>query len=234
MRRRRLTSRIQTTASRGLVVLGLAGLVVASLGIPLVQPVASGPTKDRSKPFPCQDRPCGCMSAEQCMRSCCCFSAEYRLAWAAKYQLEVPPELLAAAEHDHDHEGDDDEGDKHAAACCAKPAGTITQEPACATCESASASTHKHAADQHDACHRASSGDTADAEQQGWEVVLVIGSFASHCRGLGPHSLLSFTALPTLPAVYYHFDWCPTGWLLPDLPSAESTSFAPPTRPPCA
>lgn len=39
--------------------------------------------KDRSRPFPCQDRPCGCQSAEQCRQSCCCFRAEEKQAWAA-------------------------------------------------------------------------------------------------------------------------------------------------------
>lgn len=40
-----------------------------------------GPTKDFSKPFPCQHRACGCRSAEQCSRSCCCFSPAQKLAW---------------------------------------------------------------------------------------------------------------------------------------------------------
>ena len=40
--------------------------------------------KDRSTPFPCQDRPCGCRTAEQCKKKCCCFSTEQKLAWAKR------------------------------------------------------------------------------------------------------------------------------------------------------
>lgn len=49
---------------------------------PLPLPVRSPSGKDRSLPFPCQDRPCGCMSAAQCWRKCCCFTDQEKLAWA--------------------------------------------------------------------------------------------------------------------------------------------------------
>lgn len=40
--------------------------------------------KDRSQPFPCQDRPCGCRSAEHCRKKCCCFTPQQKTAWAKK------------------------------------------------------------------------------------------------------------------------------------------------------
>lgn len=38
--------------------------------------------KDRSARFPCQDTPCGCLSARQCFTDCCCRSPAETLAWA--------------------------------------------------------------------------------------------------------------------------------------------------------
>ena len=49
----------------------LATVIAALLPVPVSLPtLAQG--KDRSKPFRCQDRPCGCRTAEQCRTQCCC------------------------------------------------------------------------------------------------------------------------------------------------------------------
>jgi len=45
--------------------------------------------KDRSRPFPCMDKPCGCATAEQCFSSCCCHSQAERLAWARAHGVEA-------------------------------------------------------------------------------------------------------------------------------------------------
>ena len=50
--------------------------------------------KDRSRPFPCMDKPCGCATAEQCFTKCCCHTLAERLAWAKARGLE--PVVLAA------------------------------------------------------------------------------------------------------------------------------------------
>src|SRR5947209_7307476 len=41
--------------------------------------------KDRSQPFPCMDRPCGCQSADECWHHCCCTTLDERLAWAHEH-----------------------------------------------------------------------------------------------------------------------------------------------------
>ena len=62
----------------------LLALIVASLlPIPLL-PSFRGVAKDNSVPFPCQDRPCGCRSADQCLKKCCCFSTEQKLTWSKR------------------------------------------------------------------------------------------------------------------------------------------------------
>jgi hypothetical protein len=72
------------------------GYVLLASGLPLpfgaVQPGGGGATsgaagkrlaaKDRSRPFPCMDKPCGCATAEQCFTSCCCHTPAETLAWA--------------------------------------------------------------------------------------------------------------------------------------------------------
>jgi len=56
--------------------------------------------KDRSQPFPCQNRPCGCRSAEQCWKKCCCFTNAQKLAWAEKNRVTVPKFVIKQAEEE--------------------------------------------------------------------------------------------------------------------------------------
>jgi hypothetical protein len=57
---------------------------VAPGGTPAARLVAA---KDRSRPFPCMNSPCGCGSAEQCFDACCCHTPAVRLAWARRHGL---------------------------------------------------------------------------------------------------------------------------------------------------
>jgi hypothetical protein len=61
-------------------------VLLGSLGVPIWSPV----TKDLSSPFPCQHHSCGCHDAQSCWKSCCCFSHEQKVAWAAKHNVAVP------------------------------------------------------------------------------------------------------------------------------------------------
>jgi hypothetical protein len=65
----------------------LVGYLTMALGIPC--PAAQS-LKDTSQPFPCQQRLCGCMNAEQCWKYCCCFTLGERLAWAQGNQVNPP------------------------------------------------------------------------------------------------------------------------------------------------
>ena len=76
-------------------------LLVTFIGAMLPLPVRSSRSinsKDHSRPFPCQDRPCGCRSAEQCKKKCCCFSAEQKLAWAKRNRVAAS-EVVASTEN---------------------------------------------------------------------------------------------------------------------------------------
>src|ERR1700746_3683145 len=73
-------------ARRCVAGLALVAYLATSVGIPL--PVAGG--KERGQPYPCMDHPCGCATAEQCWRHCCCFTPEEKFAWAAAHGVTPP------------------------------------------------------------------------------------------------------------------------------------------------
>jgi hypothetical protein len=87
--------------------LAILGYTLVASGLPLpfgmITPAApDSPAakrlagKDRSQPFPCMDKPCGCATAEQCFTSCCCSTPAETLAWARARRVE--PAVLAALE----------------------------------------------------------------------------------------------------------------------------------------
>ena len=105
MLRRRLSMFRFHIRGRGGAWLALLGQLIAVVGLPL--PAASA--KDRSIPFPCQGRVCGCVRAADCWTSCCCFSAGARVAWAREHDVEPPESLVEQAE---------EESCEHGGACC--------------------------------------------------------------------------------------------------------------------
>ena len=88
------------------IALGLYALVASGLPLPLGMASLQGRSdpvgerllaaKDRARPFPCRDKPCGCVSADQCFKKCCCHTPAQLLAWARRNDLELA--VLAALE----------------------------------------------------------------------------------------------------------------------------------------
>ncbi|MDA1038779.1 MAG: hypothetical protein O3A37_00615 [Planctomycetota bacterium] len=85
--------------------LSLVGYALVASGLPLplgaVAPGSASPAaekrlavKDRSAPFPCMDKPCGCVTAEQCFTNCCCNTPAETLAWAQAHQVD--PAVIVA------------------------------------------------------------------------------------------------------------------------------------------
>jgi hypothetical protein len=139
--------------------LGLYGLVASGLPLPLGIPLNRGSlaggspageqvaaarlaAKDRSRPFPCMDKPCGCATAEQCFANCCCHTPTERLAWAKAHRVE--PGVLAALER---RAAADTAPTKPAGGCCAAQAA---RKPAC--CDSDHGSPSRDLADEPDVC----------------------------------------------------------------------------------
>lgn len=67
--------------------------LIVALGIQIPLPAV----KKAGQPYPCMNRPCGCASAEQCWRHCCCTTLEQRLAWARENHVTPPDYALAEA-----------------------------------------------------------------------------------------------------------------------------------------
>ncbi len=66
---------------------------VLALGIPLPMPVG----KASKEAYPCMNHHCGCQTAEQCWRNCCCMTLEERLIWARENHVRPPDYALAEA-----------------------------------------------------------------------------------------------------------------------------------------
>jgi hypothetical protein len=64
----------------------LAAYLAATVSFPL--PAAARKAADQ--PFPCQNHPCGCLTAEECWAHCCCFTPEERWAWAEEHHVQPP------------------------------------------------------------------------------------------------------------------------------------------------
>lgn len=73
-------------------------LCAVLLPMPVSLRSTDGVEKDLSQPFPCQNRPCGCRSAEQCWKKCCCFTNSQKVAWAKANGVSLPDYVMAAAE----------------------------------------------------------------------------------------------------------------------------------------
>lgn len=122
------------------VALALYALVVSGLPLPLGAVSIRGRSegvgtqllaaKDRSRPFPCRDKPCGCASAEQCFKKCCCHTPAQLLAWARSNDLE--PAVLAALERRAATELPA-VAIASAASCCVTP--QVSDRTACCTTE---------------------------------------------------------------------------------------------------
>jgi len=80
--------------------LALLSFCVSGIGFPL----PATPIMDPSIPFPCQDHACGCRSAEQCWRHCCCFTVAERWDWAKAHHIEPPAYAERPISDDEGHE----------------------------------------------------------------------------------------------------------------------------------
>jgi hypothetical protein len=77
----------------------LAGMyIVTAAGLPLP---AGNMARNSREMFPCSDHACGCASAEQCWRSCCCHSLAERMKWAREHGVRPPEFAIAEAQRAH-------------------------------------------------------------------------------------------------------------------------------------
>ena len=83
------------------VLLGICA-VVFPVPVTLHLPSETDGDKDCSQPFPCMNRPCGCRSADECWKKCCCFTNVQKVAWAKANRISLPRfVMVAAAKEEH-------------------------------------------------------------------------------------------------------------------------------------
>jgi hypothetical protein len=119
--------------------LAIVGYTLVASGLPLPCGVAPAVpdaaiakrlgVKDRSRPFPCMDKPCGCDTADRCFTSCCCHTPAETLAWARAHGVDAG--VLVALER---RAAVVDAAPPEEGTCCAaKPIVKRAQAGCCAT-----------------------------------------------------------------------------------------------------
>jgi hypothetical protein len=88
-------SRYSRLFNRAIIWCLAAILLLASVPLPIAN--RSVESKDLSEVYPCAHSACGCKSAEQCWRSCCCHTIEQRLEFAAKHNIKLPDDIRSKA-----------------------------------------------------------------------------------------------------------------------------------------
>jgi hypothetical protein len=227
-----------------IVVLTLVSHLMVTFGFPL--PAPGRKSKDASRPYPCQNRPCGCFSAEQCWAGdCCCFTLEEKLAWADANGVEPPAQVRPQVESRKANptppkkkpcccEAGAEEGTQptESPSCCPKADGEAT--PSCCgqstgCCDRPSPECPACAAKTSAKCCEKKAPPAGDESGVRW----VVGIFARKCRGEGPAGLMKLD--PSVPP-----DMEPRQVVAPEPgeflagfdPVVTSASHSPPTRPP--
>lgn len=206
MRLRRVAAR---SAKRLVSVLLISALLAGSAGVPVVSRIA----KDRSQPFPCQDNPCGCSSADECWHHCCCHTNRAKVAWAHEHGVTPPDFVVAAAETEKtaDEKSAKEESSSHV--CC--------RHNGCAKCAAKTVASHdaSGAADQH-------------GKKQVLRFRLVLGDMARHCRSLPQFWGLVSIGLPVRIMPAWSFDATIVGRVIEAPVLERPVELSPPVPPP--
>ncbi len=227
-----------------IVVLTLVGHLMLTFGFPLPAPSWKKPTD--GVPYPCQSRPCGCLTSEQCWQGdCCCFTIEEKLTWAEASGVEPPTHVRPLVESRRSQsappaknksccseaEPADESSVLSPPSCCEKhnPSGAscCSKNPSCEVANDAGCPQCEAEPESKDCCDN----KTPPGGQSG--VRWVAGVFAQKCRGEGPAGQLQLDPV-VVP------DHTPVTLLEPErtyhvAPRSERTTsltHSPPTRPP--
>lgn len=192
----------------------LMTFIAALLPIPIPQiPENDG---ESSEPFPCQHHHCGCRTAEQCWKKCCCFTNAQKVAWAKSHHAQAPDFVIAAARTEtasHSCSG---------GSCCRK--ATADAKVAASTQQLGTS-----------ASPRAGAGPAVQQEAQRPKrlgAAYVLGFRAQECQGqVWGWSVLPWSILPPPPQLLTTSQ-LPTSWPLPASDRKPESRREPPVPPP--
>jgi hypothetical protein len=191
---------------RLLVMLTVLGHLLATFGLPLPAPRRTKSTA--GIPYPCQNRPCGCLSSEQCWQSCCCFTLQERLAWARANGVEPPAFVRQLAQSatsvsprpatpescccDHSEPAAEAAGGCSASGDCMSSAHTESTQPLPAPAEATPPCPHCVAKSpaRPSCCQQPKASTTSTDSGVRWTV----GLLAHKCRGEGLAGLFQLKA----------------------------------------
>ena len=179
--------------------LALVAYLLAAGGIPLP---AAPPRKDISQPFPCMNSPCGCETAEQCWRGCCCLTAAERWAWADSHGVQPPDYAERPASGGKPKT-------RPAHSCCS---GEECCHDAC--------------------CEPESSSGTEKAARSWPGVRWVVGAAALRCQGLTTQWVSAGAVLPPELPVAWKPRSLAEGWVPHVASRVSAAYAAPPSPPP--
>lgn len=148
----------------------LVGLCASFFPLPLSWHSAT--EKDLSAPFPCQDRPCGCKSAEQCWKQCCCFTNSQKLAWAKANHVAAPSYVSVAAAKEQP------KSSCNAAGCCSRH-GHSEESTGCEHCSETKSHLCRQSSSDCDSVPR----EPADTAIDQSRTTVVLGVFWHKCQG---------------------------------------------------
>jgi hypothetical protein len=222
-----------------IVVLTLFSHLMLTFGFPLPAPSRKKPTD--GVPYPCQSRPCGCLTSEQCWAGdCCCFTLEEKVAWADANGVNPPEHVRPVIESRRSRPAQPakkkaccseaepavEPSVSAPSSCCEKrkpPATCCSDKPAC---EVAPDSEGPHCAAKPESKNCCEKKTPAGVR---W----VVGIFAQKCRGEGLAGLFQLdpAVVPDLTPV--HIPEPERGdHAAPRSDRTISVTHSPPTRPP--
>ena len=196
-----LTSRhFQRIARKTASLLALAAVVLSSLGVFLLPHT----TPSGSGAYPCQGGTCGCASAEQCWRSCCCTTLSQRLTWAQRHGITPPKfvrqQVAAVGVHALDEKPK---------TCCSADSASCSEDSSPDECVAI---------------------DTGSAQSLPAQLVLI--SAVNRCRGLTAYIAIFGVAICEPIGNALIAPPVAGQWLMPAEVSFTSAELSPPTPPP--
>lgn len=167
----------------------LVGFLLATIGVPVFEPVSADGGKDLSQPFPCQHSSCGCKNAGMCWRSCCCHTNRSKLAWAKKHGVKPPKFVEVAAA-------------KEEQSLVASQGSCCSSAPAKSCCSTSPALTVPQPVEE----STDESGHGNAAVDGSWRLGFVPSIAARQCRGLDQLWLIFSSAAPPPAMVAWSID----------------------------